>query len=449
MNYFPLTEKNREDMLAFIGVDSVKDFFSDIPQKAAYYSLEEIAKALPENELIKKFKDLAGKNSYKQYLSFLGGGAYNHYIPQVVNYLSNKAEFLTPYTPYQAEVSQGSLQAMFEYQTMFTMLTGMDVSNASLYDGGTAVMEGLFLALRMNRKDKALIADSLHPEYKEIIETYIQNLGIELEYVSYDDKGHLDLGELKEKLDDKVGAVLFQSPNFFGQIEDSKAIAQLVSDHKKCSTVQAVAEAYSLPLLKSPGSLGIDIVCGESQSLGQSLSFGGPYVGFMAVKKGFIRQMPGRIVGETKDVDGKRGYVLTLSTREQHIKRARATSNICTNQAWCALKSAIFMSIMGKQGLREIALQNHYKAVYFVNELKKISGYTIRYKEGFFNELVVDVDNMTSIEFNNRMIEKSIIPGIPLSWFNKDDKKGILFNFTEMHSKEDIDKLISVMGELK
>ncbi len=450
MQYFPLTDEQREEIKKEIGIKDVKELFSDIPQEKAWYSLADLPKSLPENELLKKFEDFGNKNTYSDYLSFLGGGAYNHFIPEVVNYLSNRSEFLTPYTPYQPEVSQGSLQAMFEYQTMMAMLTGMDFSNASLYDGGTAAIEGALLALRKSKKNKILIAENLHPEYMEIIYSYVQNLGIEVEKVEYDrDTGKVDLEKLNGKMDDEIGGFLFQSPNYFGVVEESKDISDIVHTKKKAYSVQVTAEAMSLPFLTPAGDNGVDIIVGEAQSFGLTLSFGGPYLGFIAAKKEFLRQMPGRLVGQTKDVDGKRGYVLTLSTREQHIKREKATSNICSNQAWCALRAGIYLSTLGKRGLLKISKLNHLNTAYFVKEIEKFDFIKVKYKKDFFNEVVLEIENGNGVDFLKKLKDKKIFAGIPLQWFYKDADNQVLINFTEMHNKEDIDLLVKRIGELK
>ncbi|MCP4218045.1 MAG: aminomethyl-transferring glycine dehydrogenase subunit GcvPA [bacterium] len=451
MRYFPLTDSDRKEMQEFIGIKDTTELFSDIPQEKSYYPLDNIPSAVPEDALLKKFKAIAKKNTFSDYLNFLGGGAYNHFIPEVVTHLSSKGEFVTPYTPYQPEVSQGSLQAMFEYQTMMAMLTGMDVSNASLYDGGTAAAEGALLALRKARKKNTiLVARNLHPEYIEIVETYISDLDeYDIKYIDFDKKtGTINPAELEKSICDSCAGFLFQSPNFFGVVENSKEISDILHA-KKAYSVQVVTEAMSLPFLQPPGKNGVDIVVGEAQSFGQPLGYGGPYLGFMAVKKEFIRQMPGRIVGETIDVDGKRGYVLTLSTREQHIKREKATSNICSNEAWCALKASMYLSTMGKSGLMKISKINHLNTAYFVKEIAKFDHVKVTYSANYFNEVVLDCKNMPVEELLEKMEAKGILAGVPMKWFHKDLESAILVNFTEMHGKEDIDILIKALGELK
>jgi len=449
MRYFPLTDPEREEMKKAIGIKDIKELFSDIPRGKSYFPLDNVPSMLHEDQLIDTFNAYGKENKFGQYTSFLGGGAYNHFIPETVKSLSMKGDFLTPYTPYQPEVSQGSLQAMFEYQTMMSMLTGMDISNSSLYDGGTAAAEGVLLMVRKSRKKKILAASNIHPEYMEIIHTYVQNLDIEIETVHFsDDSGKVDRSDLQSKLSEDIGGFIFQSPNFFGVVEDTAELTGMLHDSKVLAT-QIVSEAFSLPFLTSPGSNGVDIVVGEAQSFGLPLAYGGPFLGFISAKKEFVRQMPGRLVGETVDSNGNRGYVLTLSTREQHIKREKATSNICTNQAWCALRASIFLTLLGEKGLTDIAKSNHLNTAYFVKEVSGFEHIDIVYKKDFFNEVVIDLGETDTDSFIEEMKAKEILPGIPLKWFFKDMKNRILVNFTELHRKEDIDRFINAIGELK
>ncbi|MGE5343902.1 MAG: aminomethyl-transferring glycine dehydrogenase subunit GcvPA [Candidatus Omnitrophota bacterium] len=451
MKYFPLTDPDREEIRKALGIKETKELFSDIPCDKAYYPLDNFPLAVPENELLEQFKTIAKKNKFSEYLSFLGGGAYHHFTPEVVKSLSQKGEFLTPYTPYQPEVSQGSLQAMFEYQTMMTMLTGMDVANASLYDGGTAAAEGALLALRKARKKNTiLIARNLHPEYIEIVETYIRDLvEYKSDYVDYDpETGTINLEDLEKKVCDDCAGFLFQSPNFFGVVENNNKISEILHG-KNAYSIQVITEAMSLPFLVPPGENGVDIVVGEAQSFGLPLGYGGPYLGFMAVKEEFVRHMPGRLVGETVDVDGKRGYVLTLSTREQHIKREKATSNICSNEAWCALRAGMYLATMGKTGLMKIAKTNHLNAAYFAKEIAKYNHVSLKFKNNFFNEVTLEIKNMSTDQFLEKLEAQSILAGIPLKWFYKDLESAVLINFTELHKKKDIDALIHAIGELQ
>ncbi|MBN1196449.1 MAG: aminomethyl-transferring glycine dehydrogenase subunit GcvPA [Candidatus Aminicenantes bacterium] len=446
MRFLPLTDADRESMRRCLGIKDTADLFADIPERFRFPTLSEIPEALGENRLLERFRELAASNRHDEYLPFLGAGAYRHFIPEVVAHLSAKGEFLTPYTPYQPEVSQGSLQAIFEYQTMITQLTGMDISNASLYDGGTAAAEALLLMQRKSRRPRILVAESLHPEYREIIQSYIQNLDIQVETVSMDPStGRVDLEKLKATLNSETGGFIFQSPNFFGVIEESSAIAKLTHSVDAYSA-QIVAEAMSLAFLKPPGEHGVDLVAGEAQSFGLPLGFGGPYLGFMATKAEFLRQLPGRIVGETVDVENRRGYVLTLSTREQHIKRERATSNICTNQAWCAVRSAMYMATMGHDGLISIARANHTNTAYFADRVRTLPNIELAFPRNFFNEVVVRVKNRQVDDLLSHLESHRILGGIPLHWFYPEFADCLLINITEMHRKSEIDRLINAMG---
>jgi glycine dehydrogenase subunit 1 len=323
----------------------------------------------------------------------------------------------------------------------------MDVSNASLYDGGTAAAEAVLLAIRKSGKHRFLMAENLHPEYMEIIKTYIQNLGIEYEMVPYDRKsGKTDLPALEQKLTPETAVFIFQSPNFFGVVEECNRISGL-AHRQNTFSAQVIAEALSLSFLTPPGENDVDIAVGEAQSFGLPLSFGGPYLGFITAKEEFLRQMPGRIVGETLDKQGRRGYVLTLSTREQHIKREKATSNICTNQAWCALRASIYLSTMGKTGLEEIGKINHLNTTYFVESMKKFDHVRIRFSQDFYNEVVLETGQSGADGFLRKMEEQKVLSGIPLHWFYPEMKDAILINFTEMHTKKDIDTLITGIGD--
>jgi glycine dehydrogenase subunit 1 len=447
MRYLPLTDSARAEIKKTIGINDTKELFKSIPADKAYFDLSALPPALSEPELIAAFKGLGRKNSSQEYLSFLGAGAYTHFIPEVVSYLSAKGEFLTPYTPYQPEVSQGNLQAIFEYQTMMTMLTGLDVANASLYDGGTAAAEAVLLAVRKSGRRRVLLAASLHPETMAIIRAYVQNLSIELVTVNLNEQdGMVELSDLQAKLNGQTAAFIFQSPNFLGLVEDSGALAK-AAHQQQAYAIQSVTEAMSLAYLRPAADFGVDMVVGEAQSFGLSLGFGGPYLGFMTAREEFLRQMPGRIVGQTKDLDGKRGYVLTLSTREQHIKREKATSNICSNEAWCALRAGMYLATMGKDGLQRAAGDCHLHAAYFVKQTAGMKHMKVVYQRNYYNEVLLEIKKGTVDAFLAALEKHKILAGVPLSWFYPAVTDRVLLAFSELHSREDIDRLLRVMGE--
>jgi len=447
MRYLPLTDKAREEIKKTIGIAETKELFKSIPADKSYFDLSAIPEVLSEPELIAQFRDYGRKNSFQEYLSFLGAGAYAHFIPEVVQYLSAKGEFLTPYTPYQPEVSQGNLQAIFEYQTMMTMLTGLDVANASLYDGGTASAEAVLLAVRKSGRRRVLLAESLHPEYIAIIRAYVQNLPIDLVMVNLNERdGRVDLSDLQAKCDDETAAFVFQSPNFLGLVEGSGAISN-AAHQQGAIAIQVVTEAMSLAYLRPAADFAVDMVVGEAQSFGLSLGFGGPYLGFLTAKEEFLRQMPGRIVGQTNDLDGKRGYVLTLSTREQHIKREKATSNICSNEAWCALRAGMYLATMGKNGLARAAGDSHLNAAYFVRKAANLPNIEVVYKRNYYNEILLEIKKGTAAAFLAELKNNKILAGVSLDWFYPAVTNRVLLAFSEVHRREDIDRLLRVMGE--
>ena len=447
MRYLPLTDAEREEMKRVIGIADVSDLFTCIPSGQCRPPLGKLPKALSEPELTALFREFCRRNSFSGYLSFLGAGAYSHFIPEVVSYLSAKGEFLTPYTPYQPEVSQGSLQAIFEYQTMMAMLTGLDVANASLYDGATAAAEAVLLATRRSGRGRVLLAGSLHPEYAAVIRTYVQNLPIELVTVAMDEaSGRLDAADLGAKLDDGTAAVLFQSPNFLGVVEDGPAIAA-AAHGRKAYAVQVVAEAMSLAYLAAPGDAGVDMAVGEAQSFGLTLGFGGPYLGFIAVREEFMRQLPGRLVGQTRDLDGKRGYVLTLSTREQHIKREKATSNICSNEAWCAMRAGMYLAVMGRSGLTRAARTCHLNAAYFARAATGKRSVRVVYERNFFNEVLIEVRKGSACDLAAELRKQGILAGVPMAWFDAGQKDRLLLAFSEVHDRAAVDRLLDAIGE--
>jgi glycine dehydrogenase subunit 1 len=445
MSYISLSDKDKKEMLARLGLSSMKELFTSIPDSIKLNRDLNIPDSKTESELVSHFKDIADRNTDQHYLSFLGAGAYPHVIPSVVDYLASRGEFVSPYTPYQPEVSQGTLQIIFEFQTLICQLTGMDIANASLYDGASGAAEAVLMAHRLMRKPKVLLAGLIHPQYKEVIHTYTRNLGIQIEEVGFSSDGFVDDADLQKKIDAETSVVIAQSPNFIGVIEDLESISKTAHANGALSAV-VISEPVSLGLLDPPGNLGADIVTGEAQSFGIPQSFGGPFLGFMACSKEFIRQFPGRIAGETVDVEGQRGFVLTLSTREQHIRRERATSNICTNQALCALRATIFLETMGKEGIRELAWHNVQKANYALEECAKISGIEQKFSGAFFNEFVLEFGKPVE-DVNLYLKEQGITGGLDLEKFYPELKNCALFCVTEIHSKENIDRLVSTLKE--
>jgi glycine dehydrogenase subunit 1 len=373
-------------MLAAVGLSSAEELFRSIPSDVQLGRRLEITEPLAESEVIAAMEKFAANNPAATKPSFLGAGVYSHFSPTIVDHLIQRSEFFTSYTPYQPEISQGTLQYIFEFQTLICQLTGMEVANASMYDGSTATAEAYVMAQRVTRRDKIIVADTVHPEYREVARTYTQHGDLEILTVGFDEK----TGRVNpiEGLDDKTAAVVIQSPNFFGCVEDVKAIADQ-AHAVGALLIVVVTEAISFGLLKSPGECGADIVVGEGQSFGVPMSFGGPHVGLFATREKFVRQMPGRLCGVAYDKNGNRGFVLTLSTREQHIRREKATSNICTNQGLIALAATIYMEAMGKTGLQEVAMQNAQKAAYAARKIAEVDGFEIAFSAPKFNEFVV------------------------------------------------------------
>lgn len=437
MRYIPNSPDERRAMLADIGRSRIEDLFQQIPEHLRLNEPIGIGRPMSEPDLLAYFRKLAASNA-SDYSAFLGAGAYSHFIPVIIDSLISRAEFFTAYTPYQPELSQGTLQYIFEFQTMICQLTGMEVANASLYDGSTGVAEAVLMANRVNRRDKFVIASSLHPQYREVIATYTRNLGFTVEQAARSEAGGLEPDTLV--IDDETSAVVVQSPNFFGCVEDLSALAEAAHD-KGALLIVAISEPMSLGMLKSPGACGADIVVGESQSFGIPLSYGGPYCGMFATLEKYVRQMPGRLVGEAFDDQGRRGYVLTLSTREQHIRREKATSNICTNQGLFALMSTIYLSTMGRRGLQEVARQNAQKAHYAAAEIAKLDGYGLKFPAPFFNEFVVRTPRPAS-EVLSRLLEKQIIGGVALDNHYPDLRDCLLVCVTETASKQSIDELV-------
>ena len=441
MRYLPKSPTDREAMLKAIGVRSIDDLFAPIP---AQYRLNRdlaVPRQMAESEIVDWFKQRAKENA-DGYTSFLGAGAYFHYRPVVIDALVQRGEFLTSYTPYQAEFAQGTLQAIFEFQTMVSELTGMDVANASMYDGSTGAAEAVMMAVRITGRHGAVIARSLHPEYREVIATYATHQGIPLTTVAYADSGRVDLKALEAAITDDTACVLIQSPNFFGTIEDVEAIAEIA--HKRGALlIVSIAEAVSLGIVEPPRAA--DIVSMEAQSFGVPLGFGGPYCGVIATKEKFVRQMPGRLAGQTVDKNGKRGFVLTLATREQHIRREKATSNICTNQALVALMVNIFMVVNGKVGLRELAKQNLAKTAYAAGQFARHSKVLFSAAPRF-NEVVVETSEDPAA-INSRLLGHQIVGGLPLKKFYPELGNAALWCCTELTTRSMIDTAVGLVAD--
>ena len=447
MTYIPISPKERDAMLATVGVKSLDDLFDVVPKKHRFPELD-LPPAITEMEAAAFLGEMAqdNENVREHMISFLGAGAYNHYIPSVVDHILRRGEFYTAYTPYQPEISQGTLQAIFEYQSLMTNLTGMDVSNASHYDGATAAAEAVNLAYAQFRgkRKKVVISPSVHPQYREVIRTYIQ--GMELEVVG--DNAEADLKSSPEALtsliDESTMLVIAQYPDFFGRIYDYTKLIETA--HGKGALVCVIANPTALAILKTPGEIGADIVVGDGQPLGIPLWFGGPYLGFFTTKKAYVHKMAGRLVGETVDNRGQRAYVLTLTAREQHIKRERATSNICSNQGLLALGSAVYMSVLGKNGMQEVANLCYQKAHYAASEIIKIKGYSLCFTEPFFHEFALCCPKPAA-EVNAHLLEHGIIGGYDLSKDYPSLPNHILVAVTEMNSKEEVDTLVEVLKE--
>lgn len=439
--YLPDTNQDQEEMLDFLKLKSIDDLFADIPKEIRLTEELRIPEAMNESQLFKKLYQLSSQNrNANHYPIFLGAGTYDHYIPSVVNHLISRSEFYTAYTPYQPEISQGELQAIFEFQTMVCELTGMDVANSSMYDGFTALAEAASLAITSTKRSKVVVSQAVHPESREILQTvaagqeyYVEEVKLQQEIT--------DLDALRNQVDKDTAAVLIQYPNFFGAIEDLAEIKQLLSETGALLIVSA--NPLALALLEAPGKLGADIVVGDMQPLGIPMSFGGPHCGYFAVTNKFMRKVPGRIVGQTTDDSGKRGFVLTLQAREQHIRREKASSNICSNQALNALASAICMTALGKQGIKEMALLNMDKAVYMANTLEA-AGFTIWNKHPFFNEFVVELPSSVA-DINKQLLENGLIGGFDVSR-NYDLNNKMLVAVTEQRTKEEIDYFVHVLG---
>ncbi len=445
MPYIPHSDEDRRAMLQAIGAESLADLFRDLPEQVRFPELN-LPPAVSEIEVRAELEMLAEVNSpASDGPFFLGAGAYNHFVPAVVDAVLRRGEFYTAYTPYQPEVSQGTLQAIFEYQTMICNLTGMEVSNASHYDGATAAAEAVITAINVHRlkRKRVVISPFVHPEYRAVVRTYTQGMGLE---IVGDDDLRTDLPALVDMVDGGTACLILQTPNFLGQIEDLSGVAEAV--HEKGALLVVVTDPIALGLLKPPGEFGADIVVGEGQGMGAGLDFGGPYLGFFASREKYVRKIAGRLVGQTVDAEGKRGFVLTLSTREQHIRRARATSNICTNQGLVALAAAVYMAALGKCGMRQVAELCYHRAHYGADRIDALGGYTLLRDKPFFKEFVVRCPRPVQ-EINKRLLEDwGIIGGYDLGRDYPHLQDHMLVCVTEMSPREDIDLLVKALEEI-
>jgi glycine dehydrogenase subunit 1 len=436
MSFLPNSDEDIRLMCNEIGVNSVEELFVDIPAQVKNPDIQ-LPSPLSEQEALHSIQRTGSMN--KQVCSLVGGGIYNHYVPAIVDHLSSRSEFYTAYTPYQPEVSQGTLAAIFEFQTYMCRLTGMDIANASMYDGATALAEAVLMAVRTTRKNKVLCSATVHPHYRQVLATYAWASDVSLEIVPYK-KGITDLQELSHIINNTVACVIVQSPNFFGVVEDIEKVASIAHEHKALC-IATFTEAMSLGLLKSPGEFGADIACGEGQSLGNYPASGGPLLGVLACKKEFMRTIPGRLIGKTVDEDGRECYVMTLQTREQHIRRERATSNICTNEGLCALRATIYLSLVGNR-LVELARTNHAAASYCVERLVNL-GYERVFDAPFFNEFVIKFNNAKDIR--HKLMENGFALGIPLEKYYPELSDCLLITATECTTKDDIDTLVKLL----
>jgi glycine dehydrogenase subunit 1 len=444
MSYVPHTDADRAEMLAAIGVERLEDLFHDVPAACRFPELK-LPEPLSEMELMAELQAMSEENlDTGHFTCFLGAGVYHHYVPRVVDHVISRSEFYTAYTPYQPEISQGTLQSIFEYQSMICALTGMEVANASHYDGATSAAEAVIMALNVGRgrRKRVILSPAVHPEYRAVVRTYTQGMGLD---VVGDEDQTATIGELTALLDKNTACLIVQTPNFFGEMEDLEGLAEQV--HAVNALLVVVADPISLGLLKPPGDYGADIVVGEAQSLGNGLNYGGPYLGFFACRQKNVRKMAGRLVGQTVDIEGKRGFVLTLSTREQHIRRERATSNICTNQALCALATAVHLAALGKTGMRQLAELCYHKAHYAAGRVAELDGYQMVSDRPFFKEFVVRCPAPVRSINAYLLQEWGIIGGYDLGQDYTHLDNHMLVCVTEVVSREEIDALVAALAE--
>jgi glycine dehydrogenase subunit 1 len=446
MRYLPHTDGDRKAMLAAIGVASVDDLYRDVPQSARLGGLMDLPLHQPEMEVERAFQALAARNRPAGSMaSFLGAGAYRHHVPASVDHLIQRGEFLTSYTPYQPEVSQGTLQALFEYQTQVAMISGLEAANASMYDGATAAAEAVMMAHRVTKRSKAVLSGGLHPHYREVIETYARWDSFSVQVEPPDPAGG---EELAARIDRETACVVVQTPSVFGRLKDYTALAA-AAHAAGALLVVVVTEAVSLGLLTPPGEMGADIFAGEGQSLGNALNFGGPYLGLFATRDKYVRQMPGRLAGETVDADGRCGWVLTLSTREQHIRREKATSNICTNSGLCALAFTIHLSLLGEAGFAQLAALNHARAVQLAEKLGAVTGVSVL-NDGFFNEFTLRLPQPAAAVVD-RLAGRGVLAGVPAArlWPDRPELADLLLvAATETNSEADMDLYVRMLAEV-
>lgn len=441
MNFVPITPDDRRQMLHRMGVDSFDQLLAGVPRSIPRANLK-LPSGLSEPELLDLHAGYAAQNvTTASHISFLGAGAYEHFVPSVVRYIGSRGEFLTAYTPYQAEASQGTLQAMYEFQSLLCDLTGMEVANASVYEGASAMVEGCLLALRQTERPKLVVARTVHPEYRQTLGTYLRQTETNLVEIPIRD-GVSDLQQAEVQVDAQTAAVVAQMPNAFGCLEPVEELGRLAHAHGALFVV--VVNPISLGILKSPGSYGADVVVGEGQPLGTDLQFGGPYLGLFACREALVRKVPGRIVGMTRDTHGRRGFVLTLQTREQHIRRSKATSNICTNEAMMALAAAVYLASLGKTGFREVATQNLLKAHYCFDQISKIPGVRSLFPAPFFNEFALEVP-VDPEELNRRLLKDGFLGGFPLKRWDPSLTNGWLLCVTEARPKDQIDRFVEAV----
>lgn len=453
-HFIPNTKEQQKEMLTQIGLNTIGDLFQEIPKGVRLNRELNLPPAYSEMELLRHMKNLSQKNAHlDDYVCFLGAGAYDHFIPSAIDHLISRQEFYTAYTPYQPEISQGTLQTIFEFQTMICELTGMDIANASMYDGASALAEAVLMACQAVRRQEVLVARSVHPESRDVIRSYTGLKGINVREIGYknddgdNNSGQLDLVKLEESLSvGTVAAVVLQTPNFFGIIESLKEIAEITHRHKALLIVSV--DPISLGVLKPPGEFGADIVVGEGQALGNALSFGGPYLGFFCTTEKLLRKMPGRIVGQTKDINGNRGFSLTIQTREQHIRREKATSNICSNQALNALIATIYLTLLGKQGLKEVASLSLQKSHYAYESFVSTPAFSPVFNAPFFKEFVIQT-RLSPQELNKSLLEDKFIGGYTLKDTYPELENGWLVAVTEKRTKGQIDEFIKKAGVMQ